>query len=112
MTEQQAVKESIEHWERMIEWAKTQDALGKADDTVMLNVINEYWEGAYCALCLEYCKCVDNGNYCGRCPLGKISLCSVKGSLWGKVTDSVSWKEWLINAQEMLKTLESLAIRR
>ncbi len=105
MTEQEAVQESIEHWERMILWV---DGLNnkndRPNDDKMTDAIDESWYGEYCLLCKEF-------KGCQACPL-KISfgVCTNDDSknAWKLVRHSKTWKGWLKNANKMLKQIKSL----
>lgn len=105
MTKQQAIKKSIAHWVRMIEWVKKQpkDELVSMDK--MLVSIKEYWDEEHCYLCKLYVRS------CNRCPLAKTyGSCDAyfTDSVWQKVNTSATWGEWLIHAKVMLKQLRSL----
>lgn len=103
MNKKEAIEKSIEHWQRMIKWAKEQNPEEEAYYSDMKDEIDEYWEGNDCALCIEF---VD----CRKCPLeNKYGGCDDKGdNLWGTVLDSGTWCEWVKNAKKFLKQLKSL----
>jgi len=105
MTKQQAIRESIAHWERMIAWVKTQPKRKEPDDIKMTNQIGENWYSDYCPLCSLY---HEGGEPCTRCPLhikwgSKIA--------WFLVDISPTWDEWLRHARKMLRQLKSLEER-
>ncbi len=111
-TEVQAIKNSIAHWERMIEWVKG----GNVDiwmvpyQDVMQNAIGESWNDKDCSLC-NWSKSGTKSQHspCPICPLAKAGhICSGGGSLWQYVNNSTTWVSWIENAEVMLKVLKSL----
>lgn len=94
------IQESIAHYERMIQWAETQNPTDKVLEGVMFGAIYENWHSNYCSLCekynlcspVEYDFCFDNERK--PCPLS--------------VDNSNDWGEWLKNAAKMLQQLQSL----
>ncbi len=112
MTKLKAIKESIKHWERMIAWVKTQHPEDFTCTSYMRNAIQEVPMSNYCPLCKKYNneKTIPS-NHVTECPLGKkYGVCSdfrVKNK-WRLVIDSLQWKEWLINANKLLRQLKSL----
>lgn len=118
-----ALKASIEHWKKMIQWVHTQPSYDRPNMLTMDKAIDQDWSGESCALC-QYFRTRNlytNNASCFGCPL--IPHCdsmeigydtkSVKHiSLWSKVTSSISWEEWLTNAYNMLAELERLAKER
>ena len=108
MTEQEAIKKSIEHCQQMIKWVKGQPKKDKVSSYTMVSNINEDWDGHYCSLCNIYALS------CINCPLGKkYGVCGDGDSknAWGKVRGSETWVEWLIHADKMLEQLKSLRKR-
>lgn len=112
MTEQQAIEESIAHWERMIELVEKyceKDEPPSPWD--MYKLIGEGWGGGYCPLCQQYSFRYGIWVYCFHCPLFiKYGPCTDLDSqnAWHRVTYSSTWAEWLTNAQIMLEQLKSL----
>jgi len=124
MTKRQSIDGSIKHWERMIEWAKIQPQDKKIQwvktclsngkivfsENEMTNSINENWYHKYCPLCSKYyCRIPFTEYYCGckGCPL-HINCCMLGNSQWAKVSNSMTWGEWLENANVMLEILKGL----
>ena len=106
MTKIQAIKASIEHWQRMIAWAEKQPDWEEKKSFSMNKAIGEHWYGTNCPLCWKYTI-----NNCFNCPLSKkYGFCSSnnKRNLWFFVTNSYNWGEWLINAKKFIKQLKSL----
>ncbi len=107
-TEQKAIQESLEHWERMIEWVKKQpkDDINK---TKIKKELGEYWLGKNCSLCQNYRR----DKSCANCPLSKkygnddifTTICT---ETYGKITFSTTWQEWLEHAEVMVEQLKSL----
>lgn len=112
MTEQQAIEESIAHWERMI---KLVEKYGVKDNPpsswVMYRLIGEHWGGHYCSLCRQYRFEYEDWVYCFHCPLFiEYGPCTDPDSpnAWHRVAGSLTWAEWLTNARIMLEQLRSL----
>jgi len=107
MTEAEAIKDSIAHWERMIAWAKKQPKKDAPSGEVMETAIGEHWGNKYCALCKEYLGI----GTCRDCPLAKkYGECGSYSynNAWYFVAGSRMWGEWLKNAERMLEQLRSL----
>jgi len=104
----QAVKESIAHWERMIDWVSTvvlsnENSPKNADSITMEYNLGENWTGEDCSLCKNFKKCVGcplEEKY-GRCDWGSRNL-------WKSVQNSWTWQEWYDNAKLFLGQLKSL----
>jgi len=107
MTEKQAIKKTIAHWERMIKWAKKQNHYNFVNKNEMMNEIGECWDSRYCDLCIKY-----NKNRCAKCPLKrKYGGCIMRtDNLWFSVATSRIWDEWIDNAKDFLKQLKSLEV--
>jgi len=99
MTEKQAIKETKAHWRRMIKWAKKQDTDVDVDSNDMYRAIGEYWVGDFCPLCVLV------EEKCYNCILfNKFAKCSGNsGNLWVTVGLSITWGEWVINAERFYK---------
>lgn len=107
-----AITRSVEHWERMIEWAKTQRPYGDVRYSRMDDEIGEGWFSVDCSLCIMYYipkeKIMNPPavSTCGACPV--TPDCFDKESLWVKVNSTRNWKEWIPAAEDMLNYLKSL----
>ena len=112
--DKKAIKESIDHWERMINWASNQTPTKKAHATEMLDAIGEIWNAEYEPLCLKYGKEEEEELIvdCKKCPLAlKYGDCEnewKKGNEWMRTTLSKTWGEWTDNAYKFLDQLLSL----
>ena len=98
------VKDSIKHWERMLQWAEKQDPNSGVSQHTMYNNINEAWFSSDCPLCGKY---VIDG--CVNCPLEVLETqCNFTCSDWHQVDRSRTWREWTENAKVMIKTLQQI----
>ncbi len=107
MTKAQAIKKSIEHWERMIAWVKKQPQTDKPYYFAIEGAIGEDWSDEHCPLCEFYL------SVCNKCPLQKKhGHCSGyekdRYNNWNKVFNARTWKTWLKHAKVLLKQLKSL----
>ena len=105
----------IAHWERMIAWVKSIDLENLDDinnDVEMHNNIGESWFSNDCIYCKRY-----GDNDCKRCPLAKkYGECLKDDNIdddtningWIKVNSSLTWREWLINAELFLEQLKTV----
>jgi len=95
-------KESIKHWEIMIEWVRTQNKDADHNLFLMERKIKMNWRSEYCPYCAKHDICLD-------CPISKSgNCCNDENSIWRMIDDSATWSEWLIHAKKMLSMLESL----
>lgn len=111
MKDSELCQQSIEHWERMIEYMKwfvesnieifngcnlISELMG-----VFEKYVGESWSSSYCNLCVKYYilgfwKCIN-------CPLSKINKrCEIEFSPWYKIYWSTNEKEWIKNAEECI----------
>lgn len=99
-----AIEKSIAHWERMIKHAKKFDEYGSPHKYNMHEAIGEEWRAVDCALCKLFIS-----EDCAKCPLElNGNGCCDSDSPWDKVDNTDTWREWLVNAKVMLKTLKGL----
>ncbi len=116
MTEQEAIKESISHWERMVEWAgDKRNKRGRKYDkyseskyvSIMKEAIGEGPTSHDCPLCMMY-------HYCDvvpfDCPLYlKYGSCHEAGAnAYHKAHFSESWPEFVKHGKRLIKQLRSL----
>jgi hypothetical protein len=92
----------IEHYERMIAWAKTQNPIDYCSFRNMETALDESWSGVYCLLCNFY-------KDCPLCPVGKrTGKFNCNETPWQLLNRAQNWEEWLLAAEEELKFLEGL----
>lgn len=95
-----AIDDSIDHWNRMIEWVDKQNPNKCVDSDAMKREIRESWSGCHCALC-NICN-----DDCGICPLHLIGKdCNNDGSPWMVVSDTddeETWGKWLEAAKGLM----------
>lgn len=107
-----ALEKSILHWEDMLLWAIKENP----DERIIRGYtifsktmhyrLNTDWSGLHCPLC-KVIKPLEFGCY--KCPIylhGK--HCGKRGSLWDRVNNSKTWKEWIPRAEKMLKFMRSI----
>jgi len=102
----EATAQSVEHWERMIGWAREQDPDGYPDHTRMEQEIGEDWFSESCPLCQHF---LHSDYLCDGCPLQAVfGYCSDLSALnaWQDVRYSRTWGEWLEAAEVMLLQLK------
>jgi hypothetical protein len=100
-----AIEKSIEHWEKMIAWAKTQNPEDKVSKDLMLEKIGENTCGDYCLLC-QYFECYVDAP---TCPLHLANHgCNDGDSPWRRVISSPTWNIWIERSNKMLKALKEL----
>jgi hypothetical protein len=106
MTTKQAIKNSIDHWKRMIRWAEKENEDDYTIPYSMYYEIKEEWYSKHCPLCSKF---LDKVNL--KCPL--VNRCCKGGChpYWYGVNSAVTWVEWLIYAKKLLAVLEKLLIR-
>ncbi len=107
--EKVAVKESIEHWKRMIKWVRKQKLDNDPNKITMKESIGEIWRSNDCALCEIVPRNYRDELNCEKCPLSKAGYgCDDENSPWEKVNMGSDWREWLDAAFGMIKALKSL----
>lgn len=94
-----ALGKSIEHWKRMIRWARTRHPSERAGGGDMLTLLGETWGNLHCSLCQIFEKL-----QCHGCPIGDGGYCC---KAYRDVSNSMTWGEWLPNAEKMVIFLKS-----
>lgn len=97
----------LDHYDRMIAWAETQNPRSKVNSDEMRICISEWWYSDDCPLCKTYQN--EFSEDCVKCPVYKKSknyYC--RGTPWIKMDDSKTWKTWLKYAKLEREFLESL----
>ena len=98
-------KEALDHYDRMIAWAETQDKDIKVNSIRMNIALGELWGGLDCA----YCRLFWAGLNCRTgeimCPLkkrGGYRMNDCCNGLWDKLNKhSDTWEEWIANAKKV-----------
>ena len=108
MIDRKIIKKSIDHWKKMIKWAKKQVPHEMVAHWKMKQSLKEAWFANDCWLCYVY---LDDDVCSNKCPLYKEygrcgSDCS--RNYWRKVVISSNWGNWVKNAKTFLKQLKSL----
>jgi len=106
----EATANSIDHWERMINWAKIQDPNKPVKALDMLKEIKEDWSSYGCPLCQTFFHLTDD-DLCKYCPLRVIfGSCNKKQEMnaWQDVSNAKTWGEWLESAEVMLQQLQTV----
>lgn len=105
MNKIEAIKASIEHWQRMIAWAKEQPYGQEPDSEKMKRAIGEKWFTADCSLCKVF-KSHYNGD-CRPCPLHDSRQYHwVCCNEWVDVNNSETWGGWVTEAEHLLWKLK------
>jgi hypothetical protein len=95
-------RETIQHYERMIEWAGERSKDIVANLLIMCSELGESWEGFYCSYCNFYNV---NGKDCWLCPLGNYTSCC--DGLWSRMNEyNITWEEWIIRAKKVLEYIK------
>lgn len=111
--------ESMGHYWRMMNWVEVRFNTKKLlrlhpDRIYMEDVIDENWDGKYCAFCQKY---VLREYTCKNCPLyskrisvnfrNKTTVSSTCcGGLYKKMSNAKTWKQWLKYANKVYKYIE------
>lgn len=98
-------QEVLDHYDRMIAWAKTQNPNSTCHRNIMEFSIRECWSGEYCSLCDIYQKAIP----CILCPVSiKSGKFFCEETPWKDMARAETWKEWLVAAENEKAFLESL----
>jgi len=102
------VKQAIEHYDRMIAWAKKrrneEDIRYSMGKWIMYSDIGENWRGNYCPLCQKY-----GDKDCIGCPIfEKTEFTNCDNTPWQKLNYALLWSTWLKYAKQERKFLQSL----
>ena len=104
----QATQQSVDHWKRMIEWAREQHPRSPTDYLCMMAEIGEDWYSGSCPLCKYFLR---PDTSCSECPLKTVfGHCDDPQALnaWSDIRRSRTWGEWLEAAEVMLFQLETV----
>lgn len=93
---------AIEHYDRMIEWAKKQNQLSLCESSIMRDQLGEYYGSISCVFCCVFCEKYE-GRGCPKCPL----YCKESGgnqccdNLWKEMVESATWEEFIPAAEKV-----------
>lgn len=94
---------ALNHYDRMITYAITQNMYSLPDKNKMLKDLKENWTCLFC----PFCKFVNWD--CFECPISIIdNVWNCEGTPWYNMDLSNTWDEWLLYAKLMLKKIKSL----
>jgi hypothetical protein len=106
----ETLRESVEHWRRMIDWVEKDlrvqgvEWMGPPSREHMRAGIGEAWDASDCPLCKLYAfYCYDKTTLC---PFRINDSCG--DGLWNKVNYSWTWKGWHLNAKRLLNLMISI----
>jgi hypothetical protein len=86
-------RKAIDHYDRMIAWAKTQKPRTYPNINLMLSEIKEDWTYTSCSYCLKYPT-----PGCNECPLSREDASCCYG-LWYEMISAKTWKTWIKRAE-------------
>ena len=94
--------QALEHYDRMISWAETQEPEKYVSYNEMKQEIGEHWYGGHCPYCNYFYKEDDlEGHPCRHCPLtyDPISSDFCCNCVWFYLSNAITWKEWVMYAK-------------
>lgn len=106
------LKLTVEHYERMRDWALTQPAEWRRHPIEMDRAIGETWFSSDCLLCKRYMD-INLGieNACDPCPLDAQGLgCSEYNSPWAQINRSLTWGQLAEEMDMFLQMLDDLEV--
>jgi hypothetical protein len=101
-TKKQLIKESLDHYDRMIEWAEKQDSKDFISHRGMIEGTGQSWGAIYCSLCTEF------AFSCNKCYFVKKHKSRCVSLGWVDMNKSKTWGEWLVHAKKMRKIIQGL----
>jgi len=102
------IKESIEHWVRMLEWGRKQNPSRTVSIFQMEAEIGENWYASSCPLCRRFRRL---DAPCKKCPLGDVfGRCDdfLSMNAWSDVSKARYWGEWVESAEVMVEQLKTV----
>ena len=99
----EALQKSIEHWERMVAWAKKQDKKLKFDRDYMCLEIGESTGPGGCTLCSIYYL-----GDCYGCPLDEKYNCLRPDSPYRVCLSSKTWSDFVKNGTAFIAIMKGL----
>jgi hypothetical protein len=100
-TKKQLIKETLDHYDRMIEWAEKQDENDIPSSGKMYKEIEEDWKGSNCPLCDYFYECED-------CYIQKKHGHCESTAWYDMHYYSKTWGKWLVHAKKMRKIIKEL----
>jgi len=100
------IKESIEHWVKMLEWGRKQNPSRTVLRFQMEAEIGESWYAGSCPLCRHFRRL---DAPCKKCPLADVfGKCddSLSMNAWSDVSKARYWGEWVESAEVMVEQLK------
>jgi hypothetical protein len=91
-------QKAIEHYERMLAYAKTQDPNDRPDLEVMEEAIKETWDADSCPYCAKYLY------ICNKCALNPTLVNTPDyccNGLYNAMVFSNTWTEWISYAKKI-----------
>jgi hypothetical protein len=90
-------QEALDHYDRMIKWAKTQNSGGAPDVQIMEKELKESWFSGDCPYCKKYNFCMSSEVCPLQTKVERIHTSCCDG-LWINLSISPTWKKWIKNA--------------
>lgn len=103
-------RETLNHYDRMIRWAKKQMPKKRTFEIKMALSIGESWHGEYCPYCQKY---LFGTGDCKECPLKDKDKKEKSWSgrccsgLWHEMNRSKTWGKWVEAAQKVRQYIKA-----
>ena len=101
MSKEELIKKTIEHYDRMIEWAGKQDGESPVARLLMHREIGESWSAGDCLFCKVNTDCLD-------CFIAIKYNPSCEGTSWYQMESAKNWSWWLVHAKAMREEIRNL----
>lgn len=97
---------TLNHYHKMIKWAKTQNPEFDVNLKLMRKEIGEDWGYAHCPYCSRFFN-QRGGSECSACPLNKtIDSEACCDGLWDKMNNCCLWFQWIEEAEKIINFIE------
>jgi hypothetical protein len=114
--------QTLAHYKRMINWARTQNPATEATEMAMMRAIGETWIAEFCPICQSAVRAVRAGRHsqldCFVCPIGSAPFHrNIGGRLgcdhtpWMQFSGADTWAEWIIIAEQEYAFIRCLPLR-
>jgi len=104
-------KKTLEHYTRMIAWAKEQDPIEFADILKMEKSLGESWDDDNCAFCTEFGN--DQWRPCPLQPIDRpcwgVNCCD---GLWSDLNNTETWHDWIKVAKQVKAFIKKTRLDR